>query len=236
MRFGSTTVEFCTFVTMVRQGWTPGSSRASSENAFGFGLVLQVQDVISGRSGGIQMFKCFSAMMLLAAFSWSALAVEQRHGVVLGEITKLDAAGKTVVVKTADGTSHTFHFLERTAVHGGRDVAAGSKDAFHGLKEGTEVAVHYTVQGTEETAREIDTVGKDGLKAADVTVVHLDRSAKTLAVKTADGTEETFRMTGRAVEDTGEEIGKGAEKSVKGTVYYTDEAGHKVAHYFKRAI
>jgi hypothetical protein len=182
------------------------------------------------------MFKHLSTMILLAAISWPALAVEQRHGVVVGEILKLDAAAKTVVVKTADGTKHTFRFPERTAVHGGRDAEAGSKDTFRGLKEGSQVAVHYTAKGTEETAEEIDSIGKDGLKAADVTVVHLDRGAKTLAVKTADGTEETFRVTEKAATATGEEIEKGAEKSIKGTVYYTDEAGHKVAHFFKRAI
>ena len=182
------------------------------------------------------MFKCVAAIILLTALRWPALAVQERHGVVVGEVIKLDAAAKTVVVKTADGTSRTFHFLGRTAVHGERDVATGTKDAFRGLQEGSQVAVHYTVKGTEKTAEEIDSVGKDGLKAVDVTVVHLDRGAKTIAVKTADGAEETFRLTGRAVTDGGEEIGKGAEKSVKVTVYYTDEAGHKVAHFFKRAI
>jgi hypothetical protein len=47
------------------------------------------------------MFKHLSTMILLAALSWPALAVEQRHGVVVGEILKLDAAAKTVVVKGA---------------------------------------------------------------------------------------------------------------------------------------
>lgn len=182
------------------------------------------------------MFKGISTMILLAALSWPVLAVERRHGVVVGEIHKLDAASKTVVVKTADGTSHTFRFLGRTAVHGVRDIPAGAKDSFHGLKEGSQVAVHYTAKGSEEAAHEIDNIGKDGLKAADVTVVHLDRGAKTVAVKTASGADETFRLTGKSAKVAGEEIGKGSEKSAKVTVYYTDEAGHKVAHFFKRAI
>lgn len=182
------------------------------------------------------MFKRLYAMILLAALHWPVFAVEERHGVVVGEVLKLDAVARTVIVKTADGTAHAFHFLERTAIDGGRDVVAGSKDVFRGLREGSQVAVHYTVKGTEETAEEVDRIGKDGLKAADVTVVHLDRGAKTLAVKTADGTEETFRLTGRAMTDAGEEIGKGTEKSIKGTIYYTDEAGHKLGHFFKRTL
>ena len=182
------------------------------------------------------MFKRISAMILLAAVCWPALAVKQRHGVVVGEILKFDAEAKTVVVKTAEGTNHTFHFVDETTVHGGRDVEAGSEETFLGLKEGSQVAVHYTVKGTEETAQEIDSIGRDGLKATDVTLVHLDRGAKTVAVKTADGTEETFCLTGRAATVAGEEIGEGAEKSIKVTAYYTEEAGHKVAHFLKRTM
>jgi len=50
------------------------------------------------------------------------------------------------------------------------------------------------------------------------------------------GAEETFRLTGRAARDVGKGIGEGAEKSAKVTVYYTEEAGHKVAHFFKKAF
>ena len=80
------------------------------------------------------MFKHLSAMVPVAASCWPASAVEEHHGVVVGEVLKLDAVARTVVVKTADGTSHTFHFLERTTVHGGRDVTAGSNDVFRGLE------------------------------------------------------------------------------------------------------
>ena len=66
----------------------------------------------------------------------------------------------------------------------------GAEDTFHGLKEGTEVVAHYTAKGTEKTAVEIDDVGKDGIKSMDGTITHLDRGGKTIAVKTADGTED----------------------------------------------
>jgi hypothetical protein len=182
------------------------------------------------------MIKHFSLIVMLAALCWPALGVEQRHGILVGAVLKLDAGAKTVVVKTADGTEHTLHFVKGTTVHGGQAVATGATDVFHGLKEGSQVAVHYTAKGTEETAHEIDNIGKEGLKATDVTVVHIDRGAKTLAVKTADGAEETYRLTDSAARDAGKDIAEGTEKSVKVTVYYTDDAGHKVAHFFKRAI
>jgi len=182
------------------------------------------------------MLKRFSVIMMLMALCWAALAVEQRHGILVGVVLRLDSAAKTVVVKLADGTEHTFHFLKRTTVHGAQGSAAGTRDAFHGLKEGSEVAVHYTAKGTEETAGEIDNIGKDGLKVTEATVTHIDRGAKTLALKTADGAEETYRLTDSAAKDAGKDIAAGAEKSAKVTVYYTEEGGHKVAHFFKRAI
>jgi len=181
------------------------------------------------------MLKRLSVIVMSMAFSWLALAAEEGHGILVGVVLKVDSGAKTVVVKVGDGTQHVLHFVKETTVHGANDTAAGSKDAFHGLKEGTEVAVHYTAKGTEETAGEIDNIGKDGLKVTEATVTHLDRGAKTIAVKTAGGATETYRLTDSAAKDAGKDIAEGAERSAKVTVYYTEEGGHKVAHFFKKA-
>jgi hypothetical protein len=137
---------------------------------------------------------------------------------VHGTITKVDSASKTVAVKTADGTEHTIKVVDKTTVHGADATADAAKDSFHGLKEGSEVVAHYTVKGTEKTAVEVDKVGKDGMKATE----------------TADGTVETFKMSDHAVADAGKGIGKGTEKSAKVTVYYTEESGKKIAHFFEK--
>src|ERR1700686_1378997 len=100
---------------------------------------------------------------LLAPMSFAIEAVIAVHGT----ISKIDSGAKTIVVKAADGTEHTFRFIANTTVHG---TEAGAKDTFHGLKEGTEVVAHYTAKGTEKTAVEVDRVGKDGLKVVDGTV------------------------------------------------------------------
>ena len=173
------------------------------------------------------------AFLLLGAFH---LAAQDVVSAVHGTITKLDSAAKTSVVKTKDGTEHTIKFVDKTTVHGVEATATGSKDAFHGLTEGTEVVAHYTVKGTEKTAVEVDKVGKDGIKSVDGTVTHIDRGAKTLGVKAADGTEETFRLSDHAVADAGKDVAKGSEKSAKVTVYYTEEAGKKTAHFFEKVI
>lgn len=175
-----------------------------------------------------QRFTLLVAAMMLCG---SALAAD-KDGVVEGDIKKLDAGAKTVAVKAADGTEHTIHFVKRTTVHGADDTAEGAKDAFHGLKEGSHVAVRYTAKGTEKTAVEVDHIGKDGLKATEATVSHIDHGAKTVAVKSANGAEETYHMS----ESAAKEMGKGAEKAAKVTMYYTEEGGHKVVHFFKKAM
>lgn len=182
------------------------------------------------------MLKRLSMIVLLMALCSPARAIEQRHGILVGEIVKLDAAAKTLVVKLADGTEHTLHVVKRTTIHGTEATAAGATEAFHGLKQGSHVAVHYTAKGTDETAEEIDNIGDEGLKAMEGTITHLDRGAKTLTVRTADGADETYRLTGSAARDAGTDIAAGTEQSAKVTVYYTEDAGRRVAHFFRRAI
>jgi hypothetical protein len=151
-----------------------------------------------------------------------------------GTVKKIDTGTKTVVVDASDGTEHTFHYTGDLVVHGTKDSAKGTDDAFHGVKEGSKVAVHYTADGGKETVHEIDNIGDDGLKATEGTITHIDRGTKTVAVKTADGTEQTFRLSGHAAADTGKDIGAGADKTAKVTVYYTEDAGKKTIHFIKK--
>ena len=172
-------------------------------------------------------FLLISALFALPVYQCMAVEpVEAVHGTV----SKVDSKAKTVVVKTKDGTEHTLHFVGKTTVHG---TEAGAKDTFKGVKEGSEVVAHYSAKGTEKTAVEVDKVGKDGLKETEGTVSNIDRGSKTMAVKTADGSVQTFKMADHATKDAGKDVAKGSEKSAKVTVYYTENAGKKVAHFFE---
>ena len=173
------------------------------------------------------------SLWILAAFATVAFAADDVVSAVSVTVKKVDAATKTVVVKMADGTEQTFHVAARATVHGGEAVGKGSADAFHALKDGNEVVVHYTVKGTEKTAEEFDRIGKDGLHVAEGTVKGIDRGAKTITVKTADGTETTYHFTAHVTAETGKDVAEGAAKAGKVTVYYTDEAGKKIVHFFK---
>jgi hypothetical protein len=169
--------------------------------------------------------------LLCGLVATSAFAADDVASAVVATVKSVDKGTKVVVVKTADGTEHTFHFIGKTVAHGAEATAKGSKDAFEGMKEGDDVVVHYTVKGTEKTAVEVDHIGKDGLRAGDVVVKSVDHAAKTVTVKTAEGAEETYKMSDRAVKESG----KGLEKAGKVTVYYTDDAGKKVVHFFKQS-
>lgn len=177
----------------------------------------------------MKMIRRVVLSLLLVA---TAFAAQDVVSAVHGTIEKIDSAAKTMVVKTADGAEHSMHFLDKTAVHGADASAEAAKDSWHGLKAGAEVVAHYTTKGTEDTALEIDKVGKDGLKTTDGTIKDIDRGAKKLVVKSSDGAESTFRLTDHAAKDAGKDIGEGMEKGTKVTVYYTEDAGKKVAHFF----
>jgi len=165
----------------------------------------------------------------VALLACGALVAQDVATAVVGTVKAVDKGTKTVVVKTAEGTEHTFHFIGRTIGHGAKATAKGSKDAFEGMEEGEDVVVHYTVKGAEKTAQEVDHVGKDGLKVSVVAVKSVDHGLKTVTVKTAEGGEETYHLTDRAVHETG----KGLKTGAKITIYYTEDAGKKIAHYFK---
>jgi hypothetical protein len=185
-------------------------------------------------TGARNMMKTIGSLTLALTLVATVYAADDVVSAVHGTVEKLNSSSKTVVVKTADGTEHSLHFVAKTTVHGADASAKATEDSWHGLKEGTEVVAHYTTRGTEDTAVEIDKVGKDGMKETDGTVKDIDRGGKTLVVKTADGTEQTFRLTGHATEDAGKDIAKGTEKGSKVTVYYTEDAGKKVAHFFEK--
>jgi hypothetical protein len=181
------------------------------------------------------MFKrSFGLLVVAPLFLLPAHADEDVVTAVHGTITKVDEASKTILVKTADGTEHTFHFVAKTTVHGAKAAATGAKDSFHGLTEGSEVVAHYTAKGAEETVIEVDKVGKGGLHAVEGTVTQVSEDGKTVVVKAADGTEHTFQVVGHDTATSAKEIGKGADKTAKVTVYYTESAGKKVAHFFQK--
>jgi hypothetical protein len=159
---------------------------------------------------------------------------ETSSNVITGTIEKVDSGAKTIAVKTADGTVETVKFTEKTTVHGLKDAGKGADLAG---KEGGHVIVHTAGEGADKTAHSVEWVGDKTVHTAEGTVEDVGKGSKTVAVKTADGTKETFVVADHATVDTGKDVARysarGAKKGEHVTVYYTEEAGKKIAHVFK---
>src|SRR5882762_4260706 len=99
---------------------------------------------------------------------------------------------------------------------------------------GAKTVAVKTVDGTVET---VEWLGDKTVHTTEGTVEDVGKGTKTVAVKTADGTKEAFEVSGHATVDTGKTVGRysalGAKKGEHVTVYYTEEAGKKIAHVFK---
>lgn len=175
------------------------------------------------------------ALVLLAAcFALAVARAQNPTHVITGTIEKVDAGAKTIAVKTADGTVETAKFTEKTTVHG---LKEGAKGADLVGKEGGHVIVHATGEGAEKTAHSVVWFGDKTVHTTEGTVEDVGKGTKTVAVKTADGSKEAFEVSEHATVDTGKAVGRysavGAKKGEHVTVYYTEEAGKKIAHLFK---
>jgi hypothetical protein len=172
--------------------------------------------------------KTFSTVF--AALCMTSIAFAE-GGTVHGTVTRVNSTAHTIAIRTAEGSEYTLKVAGKTVVHG---TETGAKDSLEGIKEGSEVVAHYSAKGATKTAVEIDKIGRDGLSSVEGTVVRVNKGAKTLVVKGADGTEQIFRTTDQAIVTAGKDTAAGAQKSANVTVYYTEEAGKKVAHFFTR--
>lgn len=177
----------------------------------------------------------FLALALLAlGCSAASLRAQGSTNVVTGTIEKVDSAAKTVAVKTADGTVETVKFTDRTTVRGLKGAEKGVDLAG---KEGGHVIVHTVGEGADRTAHSVEWFGDKTVHATEGTVEDVGEGSKTVAVKTADGSKETFEVADHAVVNSGKGVARysaqGAKKGEHVTVYYTEEAGKKIVHVFK---
>jgi len=177
----------------------------------------------------------FRPLVLAALCSLALLqAARASTDVITGTLDKIDSGAKTIAVKTVDGTVQTVKFTDKTTVHGLKDAAKGTDLAG---KEGGHVIVHTVGEGADKTAHSVSWVGDKAVHATEGTIEDVGEGSKTVAVKTADGGKETFVVADHAVVDSGKDVARystrGAKKGEHVTVYYTEEAGKKIAHVFK---
>lgn len=148
-----------------------------------------------------------------------------------GTMKQFYRAANIVVITTIDGMEHVYQFTKDLIVHGGKKPGV---DALEGLRAGTTVVIHHTTAGSQASIEEIDVLGDEGLKSTEGMVTKIDRRNNEITIRYNNGKTETLQMTSRAAAETEAGIDESAEEA-RVVVYYTDEAGRKVAHYFKKA-
>jgi hypothetical protein len=147
-----------------------------------------------------------------------------------GSMKQFYRAANVVVVTTIDGVEHMYHFAKNMVVHGGKEPGV---DALEGLREGSTVVVHYTISREEASVQEIDLFGDEGLKITEGVISHVDRRRKEITIRYDNGKTESLRMSDRAAAES-EKALEGTAADTKIVVYYSDDAGRKAAHYFKK--
>lgn len=177
------------------------------------------------------------AALIVVTLTMSGAAAAQSPPPVQGTIAlegtmkKFYRAVNVVVVTTIDGVEHVYHFAKDLVIHGGKGTGV---DALEGLREGTTVVVHYTAEGSERAAREIDVIGAEGLEVTEGMVTGVDRGRQQITVRYDNGKTEVFRLTERAAAETAQGGDRAAPTGTKVVIYYSDEHGQKVAHFFRR--
>jgi hypothetical protein len=149
-------------------------------------------------------------------------AIHGFNGTMATEATIKDEqkAAHKIVVKTADGIEHVYDAAKGLVVHGG-------KDPLSDLRPGTTVIIHYTA---DNTAHEIDRVGDGGLSTTEGIATKIDRGKKEITIRYDNGKIEKLKLTDRAAAD----VGKNIAEDTRVVMYYSEEAGGKVTHYFKK--
>jgi hypothetical protein len=148
-----------------------------------------------------------------------------------GTVDQTYRAANAVIVSTTDGLRHLFHLTGKTVVHG---AESGSADVLRGLETGSTVVVHYTAADGKRTALELDRIGSNGLKEVEGVVTRVDRGGRKISIRLDDGSTQTLRLAERAASDVGRDVDHAAADTARVIVYFTDEAGEQVVHYFKK--
>ena len=171
-------------------------------------------------------------MMSLTVFAQSTPPVPGATGTIAleGTIDQETKAVNALAVKTVDGTRRVFHLAKDVVVHGSRDTSA---ESLKNLRAGTTVVVHYANAGGDAAIHEIDIVSDDGLKTTEGTVVGINRRKHEITLQLDNATTEVLQLSDRAARDVGHDIDSAAG-SARIVLYYTDDTGAKVAHFFRR--
>jgi hypothetical protein len=126
------------------------------------------------------------------------------------------------LVAARDGIVHAYRFTADLTAHGGRNPGQEAAAALGDLREGAMVVI----QSVNDEDR-METEGR---------VAHVDRGRKQITVKYDDGTVDVLQLAERAAAATWPEEEQAIAAQAAGAeaaVYYNDEDGRRVVHFFR---
>ena len=71
-------------------------------------------------------------------------------------------------------------------------------------------------------------------KVTEGMVTRIDRRRKQITIRFDNGKTETLRLTDRAAAEAAKDVDQTGTGATKVLIYYSDDAGRKVAHFFKK--
>ena len=181
----------------------------------------------------ITLVTAFSVLTLGVAVGVPAQSSPPVHGTIAleGTMKKLYRGVNIIVVTTMDGVEHAYQFTKDLVVHGGKGQGA---DALEGLREGSTVVIHYTSGQGGPLAQEVDRVGDEGLYVTEGRVKRLDRGRKQITIAYDSGAVEVFQLTDHAASEAVNDDARTAVGPGRVVVYYRDENGRKIVHFFRK--
>jgi hypothetical protein len=150
--------------------------------------------------------RAMTALFVVAAIAFSSAAAEAQYVVhaLGGTVQSEQAAKKTMVLSTDDGSPGRFQFPQTASVNVTFDKDVRSEtvgtDKFNG--EGHHVIVFYFGDDEVRTAFAVEDLGTGPLVKAVGTVVSMDKYHHTITLATAPGVQQTFGFGEKTVVDT----------------------------------
>jgi hypothetical protein len=141
-------------------------------------------------------------------------------------IEETTAGGNRILGKAAS----LLHLNRRAA---DRNGDAAGNEVLSGFKNGARVTLQNTT-GANLTAAEIDRLGDEGVKQMEGTVTAVSLGDRTISLRLGDGTRRTLRLADQAAAGAGKDLRRAGDSKDRVIVYYTNEAGQRVVHYFRR--
>jgi hypothetical protein len=161
-----------------------------------------------------------------AAFGQAPPPLTTRTRALDGTIKKMSEGTNIIVVATIDGVEHAYRFAKNLVVPG-----SNGPSPLDGLPEGAEVAVHYRIEGDNQTVTEIDRLDDARFVVTEGKVVDVNRRRREVTIRFDNGRTERLQLTESAADAL---VGYDDPADARIRLYYVDHDGRKIVHYFKR--